>query len=540
MFKVLIVDDEIYIVALIQKLIDWKKYDMEIVSTADNGITALDMVHEFHPDIIIVDVRMPGYDGISFMDKVREVDKQVKFIVISGHKQFDYAKGAIRNNVEDYLLKPINKEELEKVLRGIQAKLMEEIKNEASINTLVDELDSTKTKVRKTLLNELLAQNYEAFADNLGRINIHYLTHFQSAEFDLIAILFDSKNAKNEFGWEKSMVDNARLEFYRRFSPLCTEIIDLDYENMILLLINYSNEKKDTIKTGLYDLQKYYNDLVEKFNNMFITLCFGISRNNLNDIKNMKISLERCINARAAVGLGSVVEETKIKESDDTLQKVLYLGKEKFHNSLENLKLEEIKCCIREMYSTAYYLIDEDALLYKKLTDALIEKVFGYFSNIGIYGGSFSEFVKRFSHSLLLSCSSNEYAEAVYEVIAAIINENQLAEGNSSPTIRIIKRYIARHYREDISLTSAARLVNISPVYLSMLFKKEENTNFLDYLNQYRIEVSKKLLKNIKYNILEVSELSGFHSPKYFSKMFRRMIGISPSEYRKRHLGKEA
>ena len=101
MFKVMIVDDEIYVVALIQKLVNWEKYNMEVVATANDGITALHFVEEIKLDLIIVDVRMPGYDGIEFMDKIREFNKKVRFIVVSGHKQFDYAKGAMRNNVED-------------------------------------------------------------------------------------------------------------------------------------------------------------------------------------------------------------------------------------------------------------------------------------------------------------------------------------------------------------------------------------------------------------------------------------------------------
>ena len=121
-----------------------------------------------------------------------------------------------------------------------------------------------------------------------------------------------------------------------------------------------------------------------------------------------------------------------------------------------------------------------------------------------------------------------------------MIEENQLsARSQATPTIRIVKRYIAEHYREDISLSSAAGLVNLTPVYLSRLFKKEEGINFVDYLNQYRIDVSKNLLRDVKYNVLDVAELSGFSNTRYFSKIFKKAVGITPSEYRKRHSGKD-
>ena len=81
--------------------------------------------------------------------------------------------------------------------------------------------------------------------------------------------------------------------------------------------------------------------------------------------------------------------------------------------------------------------------------------------------------------------------------------------------------------------------MNISPVYLSRLFKKEEGINFLDYLNQYRIDAAKKLLQNPQYNVLEAADMTGFKNTRYFSKIFKKNVGLTPSEYRKRHLGKE-
>ncbi|KLU68426.1 MAG: hypothetical protein RHS_5755 [Robinsoniella sp. RHS] len=137
MFKVMIVDDEIFIISLIEKLIDWEKYGMCIAGTADNGMTALEEVKRLQPDIIIVDVRMPGYDGITFMQKVRELNDKVKFVVISGHKKFEYAKSAMQYNVEDYLLKPVSKNELEQILQKLGTKLESEKQNEAVLKSWI-------------------------------------------------------------------------------------------------------------------------------------------------------------------------------------------------------------------------------------------------------------------------------------------------------------------------------------------------------------------------------------------------------------------
>ena len=112
MLKIMIADDEDKICQLIYKLIDWSSMRMEVIGIAHNGIEALDLAKEYHPDIAITDIRMPGLDGLEFIEKAKEVDPNLEFIIISGYQQFEYAKKAIKYGVSDYLLKPIKKEEL--------------------------------------------------------------------------------------------------------------------------------------------------------------------------------------------------------------------------------------------------------------------------------------------------------------------------------------------------------------------------------------------------------------------------------------------
>ena len=141
----------------------------------------------------------------------------------------------------------------------------------------------------------------------------------------------------------------------------------------------------------------------------------------------------------------------------------------------------------------------------------------------------------------ILAPQVGEYSKILGREIKNMIEQlDQMSDKEqNSPAIRIVKRYIRENYKEDISLSSAADRANISAVYLSRLFKKEEGINFLDYLNQYRIDEAKKMLKDVQYNILDVADESGFKNTRYFSKIFKKNVGITPSEYRKRHLGKD-
>lgn len=109
MLRVIIADDEYKICQLIEKLVDWKSLDMEVVDIVQNGVEALESINSLSPDIVITDIRMPGYDGLELIKLSRDTKKALKFIIISGYRHFEYAQSAIKYGVSDYLLKPIKR-----------------------------------------------------------------------------------------------------------------------------------------------------------------------------------------------------------------------------------------------------------------------------------------------------------------------------------------------------------------------------------------------------------------------------------------------
>ena len=126
MLKVLIADDERKVCQLIEKLIDWQALDMQVTATAENGIEALERIKEHHPDIVITDIRMPGYDGLDLIRLGQEINPRMEFIIISGYRHFEYAQTAIRYGVNAYILKPIKKDELTGTLKKLGSKLQKE------------------------------------------------------------------------------------------------------------------------------------------------------------------------------------------------------------------------------------------------------------------------------------------------------------------------------------------------------------------------------------------------------------------------------
>jgi len=150
MLRAIIADDESKICVLIQKLVDWDDLGIKVIGTAESGPEALSLIESTCPDIVITDIRMPGFDGIELIMRVQAKALPSKFIVISGYRQFEYAQKAIKYGVEDYLLKPINKSELIATLRKLAGQIRSEKGDMPVKSTCLDEVSPLRTEIQET------------------------------------------------------------------------------------------------------------------------------------------------------------------------------------------------------------------------------------------------------------------------------------------------------------------------------------------------------------------------------------------------------
>ncbi|HBF39879.1 MAG TPA: DNA-binding response regulator, partial [Firmicutes bacterium] len=168
--KVLIADDEEKVCTLIYKLVDWKDFDMEVVATVYNGIDALERIRDLAPDVVITDIRMPGYDGIELIAKAKEINDHLEFIIISGYRHFEYAQSAIKYGVSDYLLKPIKKEELTGTLEKIRLHCLNRADQLSTQEQLRLRLQDDTSKQREQLFLDFLLNPSKAVT-TLGELN---------------------------------------------------------------------------------------------------------------------------------------------------------------------------------------------------------------------------------------------------------------------------------------------------------------------------------------------------------------------------------
>lgn len=538
MFDVLIVDDEKLIVSLIENLVQWEDFDMQVVGTADNGYSALEQVDKLRPDIVIVDVRMPGCDGLAFMKKVREINSSIRFIVISGHKKFEYAKSAMQYNVEDYLIKPINKGELEHILGKLKSKLDQQKQTELIEEKRVKDLLAGKIQLKKHFI-EIFVEKAEDM-EQIGReeANRTYLTNFQEGIFQIVILKIDCYKIRPDSGFVERLLYQIKEHIIEYLQPACYEVLAVSGTDCVYVICNYDMAVQKEVGNCL---EKYRDDATERlkiFEEITLTICKGEAVDSFRLLGKSMKGAKRGIEARTALGVQRTIAAEEIKEDEGVILTVVSDDvREKWKKVIRGFQMNEIKAQIFVIFSAAERYMKKDNLIFYKTLLALHEEFYGYIKKIDLYKFSYETLLRELEENLRWDYTGRMMAADLEKQIEKYIDEYAGNENpDMNPAVKIAKKYIAENYQNNISMAGMAEMVNLNPVYFSMLFKREAGINFLDYLNKYRLEISKQYLKQIQYNINEVTEASGFRDSKYFSRLFKKTFGITPTEYRKRNV----
>jgi two-component system response regulator YesN len=539
MYTVLIIDDEIYITTLIEKIIDWNAFGMSVIEKADNGITAMELITKLKPDIVIVDVKMPGYGGIELLQKAREQNAKAKFIVISGHKNFEYAKSAIKYNVEDYLLKPINKGELEAILQKLKNILDNEQMNQSSLLKMNDELYIRQNKIRSYFFKELIQGNAKILSLDQEIINKTYELNFTNGVCVVMILKFDFIEKQSNEIFINDILTKSATDFVSILLPYCSEILYEPISTRVIFLVNYKEEMSASVQKAVTDAFTELKATLKKFISIYATLFFG---NLVNTFISLPTSLQNALKAeksRITTGMNKMVYYSKLIEDYIPFDLNLILPISsclEFKIAIANLDSGKISTILTKAFQDASLHSKEDVFLFSNLCDKIFQILSEYIEQLKTEFFDRALLYSQFETYLETSINGNELLNALLRFIEYAQN-NYIADKNVSenPSIRIAKKYINENYRNEISLASVSNVVNLNPVYFSHIFKKHVGVTFIDYVNQYRIEIAKNLLKNVKYNISEVASMVGFTNTRYFSTIFQKIVGINPSDYKSRH-----
>ena len=534
MLKVIIADDEPKVALLIRNLIDWKDLDMDLAGVAKNGEEALDLIRRHDPDVIITDIRMPVIGGIELISAAKEIKPSLEFVIISGYKHFDYAHSAIKFGVSDYLLKPINQEELASTLEKVRGRILGRASIQSERERILQIESDQKRGKRLEIFNLLMdpASRPLLTTENLNH-NLCY-SFKEGCSYRFVVLKTDAPPSEFYSEGLPVFAEKIRETFWKTISPLCD---DMEMEFIFSganFVLGFPPENKPALRDALKDV---FDD-VRIHNNAFPSAVFTMVGGSIADdpagLMDSWLNAEWSVYERLLNGTGSFYESLPVRESSPgaaSIGRAASKGLEQAMDVMDPAAADRAVSEAAETLSRLNGLTGKDVLHFAKTVyDAWLILCQRYDVTFPGAEKLHAEFVKNLD---LLSSASDVYAllrAAVRDSFSSILEK--IDEVSGRPVTRA-KLYIKERYGENISIGDIAGQEGFNVSYFSTLFKKETGQTFSEYLTKVRMDEAKRLLKETNLSIAQICRAVGYSDIKHFTATFRKSTGVKPSEYRK-------
>ncbi|AAM25484.1 two-component system response regulator YesN [Caldanaerobacter subterraneus subsp. tengcongensis MB4] len=515
--KLFIADDEVEVVEGILTLIDWKGNGIELVGYAMDGEEALYKIKSLKPDIVLIDIRMPKLDGLEVIEKAQGEGIRFKSIILSGYDDFYFAKKAIELKSFSYLLKPCRPEEILKEVLKAREDIEKEIEKENTLKEFINYYNDTLPVIRERVLSEVLyrVRSSSEVAEDFVKYKIDF--PYKKYCVVLMKIEIEAQNEIEE-AYKLACADVIR----KKAGDMKIEVIR-DREEIAILINSEEEFKKESIEGFLNDVKSEIYDKLE------VRAYFGIGKW-VEGADKIKYSYYQ---AKEALELKFFAEEFDaifyediwphqdnlyypVNEEREIINSVILNKREDLNKKVENF--------LNALYTGGFnqWFVKASILV---LLGNLIKACYEKNVDIGDIAGE-----KAFEG--ILKADRKETLKSLSLSVIYKIAEKIERAGDKNPIIKDAVEYIDKNYDKDISLESVAKEVYVTPAYLSILFKKEMNINFVSYLHKVRVEKAKKLLEDRSLKTYQVANMVGFGDEKYFSQVFKKYTGLTPSQYR--------
>lgn len=510
MFRVLIVDDEPITRQGLVMLIPWGSYGFEVVGTAANGNEAIEKYSSLSPNLMIIDIRMPGMSGIELIERIRVSDSSVQFLILSGHAEFEYAKKAISNNVKGYLLKPVDEDELIRYLQEINTKLVEALEYN---HIKVKKDEENKERIIHFALEGERIDEFEYCSDHFLEWN-KYRVLLISVDEQSNSDLMNLKNSLREFFEE----GNTGTVFI--------------YNSYIGILLNSDHEF-----SGQFD--HLYKNLQKVFHNNYTHFTAAISNpfDKITDIFAYYESTSRLINHQFFFDEGYLLNESsepaiKVEIQDSQYEVEQFKMTSVVDKLLFAMEIGDLSAIERICNEIAIRMIDEN------YSENIIKKNF-----IQIISSLLNKLMYEYQDiretlsnvfSRVFEIENQPKIRALLSFVNSLLAEilEKMDVKNTDVLVKKMINLIERNYDKNIKLETLSKVLNYNRAYLGKLFKDYTGEHFNTYLDKVRIDKAKNLLlQGLK--VYQVAERIGFSNVDYFHSKFRKYEGMSPSTYRK-------
>ena len=509
MYRILLADDEGIVLNSLEFIIEKNFSGSYELETAKTGRGAIESAEHFRPDIVFMDIQMPGINGIDAMREIRKFLPGVIFVVLTAYDKFDYAKEAIGLGVMEYLNKPVKQKVVVEVINRAMEIIDERRKKRK---------DDLQIKERMETVMPIIENGLLGITANWGY---------------MLAVVFGDRQQGNYMTNAVGTSVKTQMDYY----PKVREILKDTFPEGI---VGNVSANKIPVFMPAEELKMPYNQRIEM----------------IEQSRQAVRSMNKATGLSFRIGIGGVVKLKDTLQSYDGALKALYSTK----GSVAHV--DDLPIAVE--YEENYPVETEEAI-FEKLRDGKIEECLAQADKffdwmVSQYGDDemsiklkVLEFVMngesvmyRNGGHLYRFDSRKDYLREVlemkgYELLKKWFMDKMRnaaatmvkgSEDHTNDLIRQAQEYIDSHFHKDMSLDDISRELNISPYYFSKLFKEETGENFVEYVTGRRMERAKQLLKIPDKSIKEICAEVGYSDPNYFSRIFRKYQGVSPTEYK--------
>ena len=525
-YKVILVDDEAEVIDMIEKKIHWNDLGFEVAGSATNGVKALELVEKLQPDVVLTDIKMPYMDGLELSRRLNREYPNIYIMLCTGFDEFEYAKEAVHLEIKEYMLKPVNATELSESLTNLKHTLDREREEKLNVKKLNDYFQEVLPKLQSNFFISLIEgrvekQEYERFLQA-------YQVDMKGPLFGCV-IFHTSENHVPEGMNPLLLSMSVEREIKQRLMDQwnCREFI---YMGNTLLILELDAEDKITQITDACDR---FCRWAYRIMGAVVTAGIGTVCDSLYEIS---LSYERAREAvsyrvlygtKRAINIGEIVPKEQIKpvQSEEsrmqTLFRAIRIGDsteieraahgemEKLHKNTETMS--QYNLATMEIVSGFFKFCTDNSLDFNKISGNM-QNIYEKVSQMD--ESSLTAWIVQMSETISekLKCARNSSARRLIVEAQNIVKE--------------------RYMEADISLDEICAVLGVSNSYFSSVFKKEAGKSFISYLTDYRMDIAAEMILNTDEKSYTIAEKVGYLDANYFSYVFKKKFGVSPSKYR--------
>lgn len=525
MLKVLLVDDEPFIIQGLKVLIDWEQEGFTIAGTASNGKEAYDFLQKEEVDLIIADIQMPIMTGLELQETIRKENlSNAYFVILSGYADFEYARRALQNECTDYILKPVDREMLLKLLNRVSAMRDED-----------DRMQQRNRKMEKAYLaRQLISLIKGKYDDSNLKYVISQIRCREGVRYVEIQMA--------ESGMDEEVTDQDMREFQKTLYECCVAFLKEHASNCVfdvsadekiydvgVILFDYmSDEMKKGEKEYLNDLLDYLNGNLPRA----VTMLVG---KRVQDISNIARSYGNACMLRSFQGFRSKKDIYFYEEEVQVSNDGMVLCKKSLDHLLKVVEQNnhmEIRYAVDQFYEEMgrrgvhgetmtlninYLLFQLIHLASEQDDEVNQEEILRLISESSFEAGTIRG---SKAHLMRFACEYGDYL-------------SQLRKNVSRGVLGNVEKEIRENYADNLTLKGLSEKYYVNSAYLGQLFRKKYGQSFKDYLNNYRMDRAADILLHSDKKIILVAEEVGYHDLDYFVNRFIQVKGCTPAKFRK-------